>query len=29
MNILFFEVAQNLVWKNVLSTIQKDIEGFV
>ena len=29
MNILFFEVAQNLVWKNVLGTISKDIEGFV
>lgn len=29
MNILFFEVGQNLVWKNVLATIQKDISGFV
>lgn len=29
MNILFFEVGQNLVWKNVLATIQKDIQGFV
>lgn len=29
MNIVFFEVAQNLVWKNVLATIQKDIAGFV
>lgn len=29
MNILFFEVVQNLVWKNVLATIQKDIQGFI
>ncbi|CAD8117267.1 unnamed protein product [Paramecium sonneborni] len=29
MNLLFFEVAQNLVWKNVLAQIQKDIPGFV
>ncbi|CAD8166538.1 unnamed protein product [Paramecium pentaurelia] len=29
MNLLFFEVGQNLVWKNVLAQIQKDIPGFV
>lgn len=29
MNILFFEVGQNLIWKNVLGTIQKDVAGFV
>jgi nucleosome binding factor SPN SPT16 subunit len=29
MNILFFEVGQNLVWKNVLQTITKDLDGFL
>lgn len=29
MNIIYFEVAQNLVWKNVLQTILKDLPGFI